>query len=104
MEGETMIKLIIDNHYSRRDMYGNVYWFSVVTSTQTGEQIRFKTPHYSNTNSMGRRAGLEWGEIHETNDTMHPIREFDRITKGMDYNSCMDDRWINEMKRLAGIA
>jgi len=36
-----MIKLIIEEHYSKPDIHGNRYWATRVTSSQTGDTFTY---------------------------------------------------------------
>lgn len=85
-----VIRYIVVNYYSKRDVNGNTYWISEVTSTITGKTVAFTTPHCSNTNAFFHKRDVYYPAI-KTVDIQLPIREFNRIEKRVDmHNSCMD--------------
>ena len=75
-----MIRFLIDTTVSKRDMYGNCYSYSTVTSTKTGRSLVINSGAMSsgcNVKGILRSAGLEHSEIHYA-ESMLPIREFNR--------------------------
>lgn len=73
-----MIRYLIDTTVSKRDVSGNCYNYSVVTSTKTGATLRINSGYGSdggNIKAMLRKAGLDWSEIHYS-ERLLPIREF----------------------------
>ncbi len=75
-----MIRFLIDTTVSKRDVSGNCYHYSVVTSTKTGQSLTIGSGWGSdggNIKALLRRAGLDWSEIHYA-EAMIPIREFNR--------------------------
>lgn len=62
-----MIRFLIDTTVSKRDVSGNCYHYSVVTSTKTGRNLIVATGWGSdggNIRALLRNAGLEWSELH----------------------------------------
>ena len=85
------IRFILQSFYSKRDINGNCYWMSHVTSTKTGNTLKFSTPHSSNARGQIKDLGVEWEEIHEAQDTEMAIRDFNRMEKFIDmHDSCKD--------------
>jgi len=83
-----MIKAIIEAHYSKRDTYGNCYWFLRYTDTATGKTIEgTSTGGESNLYGIKREMGYKSEEAH-FQCIQHPIREFNAITKKMPYIGC----------------
>lgn len=98
-----MIRAIVENRYSRRDVNGNVYWVSRVTNTFDGESIVFTTPHSSNTLALIRNAGLEWNDIYQY-DIETPIRRFNQIEKTVKmHNTCMSETVLNNIITVLGL-
>lgn len=86
------IRFILQSFYSKRDIYGNCYWMSQVTSAKTGKSLLISTPHSSNMRGQIRELGVEWDEIHEAQDTEMMIRDFNRKQKFVDMrDSCKDE-------------
>jgi len=78
-----MIRFIIDTYISKRDTNGNCYNFSIVKSTKTGHTIEIDSGWGSDGNNVHailRRAKIEWGEMHYTNNVL-PIRKFNQFKK-----------------------
>lgn len=76
-----MIRFLIDTTVRRRDVNGNCYNFSIITSTKTGESLKVDSGWGSdggNIKHFLRQAGLEWEEIHYTERTV-PAREYKRL-------------------------
>ena len=76
-----MIRFLINTTVSKRDIYGNCYNYSIVTSTKTGKRLAINSGWGSdggNIRAMLRQAGLEWNEISYT-DSMVGIREHGRL-------------------------
>lgn len=93
------IRYLVHNVNSKRDIYGNCYWTSEVTATNTGKSLSFNTPHESNTNGM-MRTFLDWEAFKVTSEEV-PIREFDRRGKFiMLNNSCKDEAILQAIKDL----
>ena len=80
-----MIKLIIEEHYSKPDIHGNRYWATRVTSSQTGDTFTYND-NTNNGKGYARNAGFEWDEIHAT-EIAHKIRDFNSFTKTWPYLS-----------------
>jgi len=80
-----MIRFIINTTVSKRDMYGNCYNYSTVTSTKTGRRFTVHASYGSsgdNIKSKLRQSGLEWEEINYS-ECVIPIREFNRLEKNI---------------------
>lgn len=61
-----MIRFLIDTTVSKRDINGNCYNFSVVTSTKTGKHLVIDSGWGSsgdNVWALLRKAGLDWAEL-----------------------------------------
>lgn len=87
MKGEGMIRFLIHTTVSKRDMYGNCYSYSSVTSTKTGRSLVISSGAMSdggNVKALLRKAGLEHSEIHYT-ESMLPIREWNRREPSKDH-------------------
>ena len=85
-----MIKIIVHITNSKRNMYGNCYYF-VSLQRVCDSKILLGTvavggnvPHYL------RCAGFEWDEL-SLHEQELPIREFDRVTKAMNH---LDEKQI----------
>lgn len=76
-------KIIIEEHYSKPDVYGNRYWFTNIKNAETGDTFSY-SDNTSNAKWHARQAGYEFEEIHST-ETAHPIREFNRLSKPKTY-------------------
>jgi len=86
-EKKKTVKLIINNHCSKRDINGNCYWFSVIQSTETGKHCEIHTDSETNTEHYIRQyIKLDWREFVATT-IEHPIREFNRLKKDINYTS-----------------
>lgn len=93
-----MIKLILDHKFSKRDINGNCYWATTVTSTRTGKEFTFSTPHYSNSEGL---VDLDWNKMHSTTEEL-PIREFNRFCKNnvTKHNSCKSEEIKALIKKM----
>ncbi len=95
------ILLTLHHVYSRRDIYGNVYWITYATSTVSGRTLSFNTPSDSNSMGMANEALGGFGRYHST-DQQVPIREWERQRRRVDmHNSCMDDDILEALRKLA---
>jgi hypothetical protein len=93
------IKLIIHHMFSKRDVYGNVYWKTRYTNTRTGKQLTISTPHRSNAEGQACRAGYDnWQEIY-CHEEMMLARDFKRIEVDM-HDHCKDEEVTKAIKRL----
>lgn len=93
-----MIKAIIEAHYSKRDMYGNCYWFLRYTDTTTGKTIEgAHTGGESNISGIGREMGYDNKEFHFS-VIEHPIREFNRLSKNLEYIGCRPDEMAQKIQ------
>ena len=82
------IKLIVEHTNSKRDLNGNCYWYTKVTSTRTGADLTFTTPHYSNSEGL---IDLNWNEM-LSSITELPIRQFNRLYKQISLrNDCKSE-------------
>jgi hypothetical protein len=68
--------------YSKRDMYGNCYGFLTVTSTKTGESISALVDSIGNEEHFLREMKINFVSSEEEK----PIREFNRLAKGLPYD------------------
>lgn len=99
------IKHILTAHHSRRDIYGNCYWFFTYTSTENGKTVRGKVSgSESNIRSIILELnGGEWSENAHFNVEEMPIREFNRAAKNLKYAGCTPDQLVEfirgEMKK-----
>ena len=95
------IKAICHHYWSHRDIYGNNYWFTKVTSAKTGKSFTFDTPHSSNSNGLLFGLGLDWPSVHGTEQGL-PIREFNRLKKNLveAHNSCKDQKISDKLAEL----
>ncbi|KKM74879.1 hypothetical protein LCGC14_1395970 [marine sediment metagenome] len=78
-----MIRFLIDTTVAKRDLYGNCYSYSIVTSTKTGASLAIDSGAMSNggnVTALLRNAGLEWSSIHYS-ESMLPIRRFNAARK-----------------------
>jgi len=78
-----MIRYIINTTVAKRDVSGNCYNYSIVTSTKTGERLAINSGWGSdggNVKALLRKAGLDWNEIHYS-ERVVAIREFNRLKK-----------------------
>lgn len=98
------IKVIVHHYWSHRCVYGNVNWFTKITSVKTGKSFAFGTPHSSNSDSFLSRLNIEWNERY-TIEEGFPIREFNRKKKFIvtDHNSCKDQKIMDKIAKLLGM-
>jgi hypothetical protein len=87
-------------YYSRRDIYGNVYWAMAVERASDG-----KTAHGT---ISGGESNCTWAlralaEKHEAEEkhTVHelPIRQYNRMVKDWPYIGCTDDEIIPNIEK-----
>lgn len=77
-----MIKALKHLTYSKRDMYGNCYGFLTVTNTLTGESIKALVDFIGNEERFLREIKVNF----VSSETELPIREFNRLAKGLPYD------------------
>lgn len=78
-----MIRFIVATTVAKRDVNGNCYNHSIVTSTKTGHQLKINSGWGSdggNVKAMLREAGMEWEEF-QYYESVVPIREYVRLMK-----------------------
>jgi len=80
---------ILTRHYSKRDMYGNVYDYAEYTDCKTGKNLKFLCDNvdsirYRLLDMLGVK---DKAEIHCT-DEQHGQRELFRTTKTLKYVGC----------------
>lgn len=75
-------RFLVINYQSKPNVDGNTEWMSEITSTVTGNSMRFLTPHDSNTAGVIRLAfDCYPSEIALTMYFQIPIMEFKRLKK-----------------------
>ena len=90
-----MIKLIIEEHYSNPDIYGNRYWStSFIDATNKSVLLQY-SDNTNNAKYYARQAGFEWDELYST-EIAHPIREFNKHFK---YEYLSSDEIKHRLKR-----
>ena len=99
-----MIKLILEEHYTKRDISGNVYHVVRVMNTQTGNSFITETPSLGNVRGIVQKyLNLEWNEIHEVSICTNSSRISSlpkKTTKGY-INCChIDDNWKKELFQI----
>jgi len=97
-------KILLSLHhlYSKRDINGNVYWITTVTSTISGESIQFSTPSDSNSDGMAMQAtGGEWGRTRGTREQIGSRDFWRRHKQLIRHNSCNDQDLVRDMRILA---
>ena len=75
-----MIRFLIDTTVSKRDISGNCYHYSIVTSTSTGQSVTIRAGWGSdggNIKAALHKAGIEWEEMRYTERTL-PIRQWNK--------------------------
>ena len=80
-----MIRFLIDTTIRKRDVSGNCYHFTCVTSTKTGKSLTVNSGWGSdggNIKAFLRRMNVEWNEMHYS-EAVLPARQYDRIEKGL---------------------
>lgn len=78
-----MYKVIVANHGSNRDLNGNCYWYSVLINAYTNERIYLSADYEHEIQTiLFCDYQLDSRQVYEHTE-MHPIREWDRITKGL---------------------
>ena len=75
-----MIKYIIEDVSSERDIYGNTYMFTRITSTKTKRGLCFDCQSGSGTHKIRELLKLEWSELYHTSATI-PKRAWNEAYK-----------------------
>ena len=78
-----MIRFIISTTVKRRDINGNCYNYSVVTSTKTGATLEIDSGSGSdggNIKAIVREAGIDWEEMHYS-ECVLPARRYEQVKR-----------------------
>lgn len=80
-----MVRFIVDTVGSKRDLYGNRYFFSRIRSTKTGKILEVRSDGEQNTpNQIKRLFALDWSEIHSTSSEI-PKRQWETMAKNIPF-------------------
>ena len=85
-----MIKLVLHITNSKRDMYGNCYYFVLLQRVRDSKILIGTVDVGNNVSHYLRRAGFEWDEL-SLHEQELPVREFDRVAKAMNH---LDEKQI----------
>lgn len=83
------IRFIVQHYQSKRDIYGNTYYATLITDILTRKQCRFYSDHPSNSEAglYGAFTNLGWQDIYPVLIEVG-IREFDKRYRKWHYPGC----------------
>ena len=97
-----MIKMIAQVTKSKVDFYGNSYYFATITDVEKGKSATgILSGNESNISLALKTSGLEWGEF-VVNLSELPIRQFNKMAKGLPYMGCESNQIIEFCNRQWG--
>lgn len=96
-----MIKIILEETYTKRDYSGNVYHTVKVINTKNYESFTTETPSMSNVTGIIRKAlKLEWNEIYEVSKCTDSTRT-SSLPEHLNLNSCHFEKgWKKELNKI----
>ena len=95
-----MIRFLIDTTVKARDVYGNCYNFSKITSTKTGKSLYVDSGWGSNggniKSKVKRAANLDFSELYYTK-SLEKARRFNEIHKYTAFDAAAERFLTDEM-------
>ena len=85
----TAIKVIVIMHYTKRDVYGNVYRAAEIVNPKTGKRLVVCTPHASNIRHILYNAGI-------LNNDGRTLFEREICTNKVALSSLPEGEYLNE--------
>ena len=96
-----MIKVILKEKYTKRDIYGNVYHTVTITNVRTNKHFTTQTPSLSNVVGILNRSGItNWNNLYTSSACTGSAR-ISSLPTHLNLNCCnFDKAWKQELNKI----